>query len=249
MKKTLLILFIFIAAGLSCHSPQRILLAERNKTKNTFSILIDTNRLKSLIAEDFEINNAKHNLLVTPSQTLIIENNNMDTGMDAFVSFLKKKYPPNEEFIGYSVTVKYGPDSIVYNKYIMVSTSEPMDLINLRPLTYKLKIIHIMIKKIGSQWWLEARGKYDNKNVAVYYLLDKSGNFLYLTKKSGKNKRVVECKQNFENIDCNPFLTEKFTCACEGVVYPENACSNDICYRYSTALSSYGLGRLFEEKP
>lgn len=90
MKKTLLILFIFIAAGLSCHSPQRILLAERDKTKNTFSILIDTNRLKSLIAEDSEINNANHNLLVTPSQTLIIENNNMDTGMDAFVSFLRK---------------------------------------------------------------------------------------------------------------------------------------------------------------
>ncbi|MEJ5303036.1 MAG: hypothetical protein HPY80_09400 [Bacteroidales bacterium] len=249
MKKKRLILFIFIASALSCQSPQRILLAEMNKSKNTYSILTDTSRLKSLIAEDFEINNSKYNLHVTPSQTLIIEKNNMDTGMDAIVSFLREKYPPNESFILISNTVKYGPDSIVYTRYIMISTSEPMDLINLRPLTYRMNIVQLIIRKIGTQLWLEARGTYDSKNVAVYYLLDKAGNFLYLTKKSGKNSRVVECMQNFENIDCKPILSEKSKCACEGVVYPENTCSNDISYRYSTALNNYGLGRLFEEKP
>ncbi len=221
------------------------------KDKSSIVYAIDTNLLKNLALEDLLVENCKSNLLITPSTIYSIIPTLIDTG--DIKKILKPKYPREEKFTLNISSVQaknpIGTDSVVRPRFVVSAEKEPGELSGLQPIEINANVKSLGVQKIGRAWWLVVRGWYENKNIAVFYRLRKSGNTLSLRHKvkSGQ-KNMIICRQKFDFTECKPVIGTELICHCEGYPPPKGTCSSDILYKYIDRLNlSYGLGRLLRQ--
>lgn len=223
------------------------------QNKSSIAYAIDTNLLKNLALEDLWVENSNSNLLITPSTIYSIIPTLIDTG--DIKKILKPKYPREEKFILNTSSIQtknqFGTDSIVRMRFVVSAEKEPSELSGLQPIEINgiVNVRSVDIQKIGRAWWLVVRGWYQNKNIAVFYRLRKSGNTLSLPHKAktGQKNRII-CSQKYDFLKCKPVIGTELTCHCEGYPPPKGTCSTDIMGHYMEGLNlSYGLGRLLRQ--
>ena len=113
-------------------------------------------------------------------------------------------------------------------RFVVSAEKEPGELSGLQPIELKENIKSLGIQKIGGAWWLVARGWYQDKNIAVFYRLRKSGNTPSLKHKARKGqKNMIICSQKYDFMKCTPVIGVELFCYCEGFPPPKGTCSTD----------------------
>lgn len=218
------------------------------QNKSSIAYAIDTNLLKNLALEDLLVENCNSNLLISPGAIYSIIPTLIDTG--DIKKILKPKYPINEKFIlnisSNRTKNRFGTDSIMRPRFVVSAEKEPGELSGLQPIEINGNVKSLGIQKIGGAWWLVVRGWYQNKNIAIFYRLRKSGSTLSLRHKARTGqKNMIICSQKYDFLKCKPVLGTELFCHCEGYPPPKGTCSTDVLWQYVDGLNlSYGLGRL-----
>jgi len=234
---------------LSCRIQKKVEFARLQEGQNSGVVFtFDTNMLLNLALEDFLVETCKSNMLITPSAIYSIIPTLIDTG--DIKKILKPKYPINEKFIlnisSNRTKNRFGTDSIMRPRFVVSAEKEPGELSGLQPIEINGNAKSLGIQKIGGAWWLVVRGWYQNKNIAIFYRLRKSGSTLSLRHKARTGqKNMIICSQKYDFLKCKPVLGTELFCHCEGYPPPKGTCSTDVLWQYVDGLNlSYGLGRL-----
>jgi len=159
-KIAIIVLAAVLFSMLSCNkSSKQVAIARLNSKDSSFEFSMDTNRLKALMIEGFDIDRSDSNILLTPTAIYYANIMVSDTHTAPVMAYFKERLPKGSQATITFTTTENKSDtgSIFKTRVILAADAEPIHFDGLTKMEAKTQINGIKISKIRSAYWLEER--------------------------------------------------------------------------------------------